>query len=208
MLLINFVTLMFLVQCEAQNNIMENNNRIVGDPCEGCEAIYEYGSKNFQPVDTLPAFFEESEKLKITGTVYKKDGRTPAEGVILYAYHTNANGIYPKRGDETGWAIRHGYYRGWIKTGKDGKYTFYTSKPGIYPSRSDAAHIHFLVKEPDKNEYYISDINFDDDPLLTARERNNPHQKGGPGIIRLKKENGMWVAERNITLGLNITNYE
>ncbi|HVK97229.1 MAG TPA: hypothetical protein VM368_05395, partial [Flavisolibacter sp.] len=132
----------------------------------------------------------------------------PAGGVILYVYHTNAKGVYPKLGSETGWGKRHGYYRGWIKTGADGQYTFYTSKPGHYPSRSDPAHIHFLVKEPDKNEYFISDINFDDDPLLTAQDRNNPKPLGGPGIISLKKENTMWVAERNIILGLNITNYE
>src|SRR5512134_1672562 len=35
---------------------------------------------------------EPGERLVITGTIYQNDGRTPAAGVVLYAYHTNAAG--------------------------------------------------------------------------------------------------------------------
>lgn len=55
---------------------------------------------------------EPGDSLIVTGTVYRPDGRTPAPGVILYVYHTNAQGIYPKKGDETGNGRRHGYLRG------------------------------------------------------------------------------------------------
>jgi protocatechuate 3,4-dioxygenase, beta subunit len=204
----NLVAMLFLVRCEGQNKSTETTVTRVGGPCEGCEAIYEFGSKRLRAVDTLVSFIEEKDKLKITGIVYKRDGITPAEGVILYVYHTDAGGVYPARGNERDWSRRHGQYRGWIKTEREGKYTFYTSKPGHYPSRSEPAHVHFIVKEADKNEYYISDINFDDDPLLTARDRNNRTAPGGSGVLRLRKENGIWIAERNIILGLNITNYE
>ena len=67
--------------------------KAVGGPWEGCEAIYEYGNKKLLPSDTLPDFESGGEKLKITGTIYQADGKTPAADVILYIYHTNADGI-------------------------------------------------------------------------------------------------------------------
>ena len=178
----------------------------VGGPCEGCEAVYEYGDKRLSPVDTLPDFHEEGQRLQITGTIYQSDGKTPAEGVILYVYHTNQAGIYPTKGGETGWAKRHGYIRGWVKTNADGKYTLYTLRPGTYPSRSEPAHIHATIKEPDINEYYLADYHFADDPLLTAEDRN-PSPRGGSGVLYPQKENDIWVAERDIVLGLNIPDY-
>jgi len=120
---------------EKENEKNEIDFQLVGGPCEGCEAIFEYGSMELYPTDTLPDFYDEGTKIKLTGTIYENDGKTPARGVILYIYHTDQSGIYPTKGSETGWARRHGYIRGWIKTGNDGKYTFYTLKPGAYPSR-------------------------------------------------------------------------
>jgi protocatechuate 3,4-dioxygenase beta subunit len=77
----------------------------VGGPCEGCEAVHESPVPFAQLswTDTLPDFNEPGLKLKVSGTVYKWDGKTPAAGVVLYVYHTNQKGVYPKRGDETGW---------------------------------------------------------------------------------------------------------
>lgn len=120
----------------------------------------------------MPEFQNNEPQLKITGTVLKNDGKTPAENVIIYIYHTNRHGIYETRGNETGWAKRHGFIRGWVKTGKDGKYTFYTFRPAAYPDGSEPEHIHTTVKESDKNEYYLDDYLFDDDPILTQRVRN------------------------------------
>jgi protocatechuate 3,4-dioxygenase, beta subunit len=198
-----------LIGCQAQTKpVGHAGERQVGGPCEGCEAIYEWGNKRLLPVDTLPGFFESGGKLKISGTVYKKDGKTPASGVIVYIYHTGPNGVYAIRGNEQGWGRRHGYHRGWIKTGDDGSYAFYTIKPGPYPGRKDPAHIHVTIKEPEKNEYYIDDFLFENDPLLSKEEKNKPYPKGGRGIVTLYKENGISIAKRNIILGLNISNYE
>ncbi|ULT27226.1 hypothetical protein KUH03_10990 [Sphingobacterium sp. E70] len=41
------------------------------------------------PVDTLPGFQHHEPKLKVTGTVLKRDGKTPAQNVMVYIYHTN-----------------------------------------------------------------------------------------------------------------------
>jgi protocatechuate 3,4-dioxygenase beta subunit len=179
----------------------------VGGPCEGCEAIYEYGDRILSPVDTLPDFKETEPKLKLTGTVYLQDGHTPAADIILYIYHTHRTGIYETRGNETGWGRVHGYVRGWIRTQKDGRYTFYTFRPAAYPSRSEPEHIHLTVKEPGRNAYYLDSFHFEDDPLLTEEERRGMSNRGGSGISSPVWENDIWTVHRDLILGKNIPNY-
>jgi protocatechuate 3,4-dioxygenase beta subunit len=186
----------------------ESGARLVGGPCEGCEAIFEYGDNILSPVDTLPDFKDDGPKIKLTGTVFQNDGRTPAEGAILYIYHTDQNGIYTVRGGETGWARRHGYIRGWVKTGKDGKYTFYTLKPGTYPSRSEPAHIHLTVLEPDGKYYWLESCLFNGDPLISEEDQNKTSLRGGgTRILYLKNEDGLLTGTRDIILGKNVPGY-
>jgi protocatechuate 3,4-dioxygenase beta subunit len=187
------VLLSFFINSQDKGN---SNYRLVGGPCEGCEAVFEYGNKNLSPVDTLPGFDNEGIKIKLTGTVYQNDGETPAEGVILYIYHTDQNGIYATRGDETGWAMQHGYIRGWIKTTRDGRYTFYTLKPGAYPS-------------PNGKYYWLGSFHFEGDPLLTEIEISPELPRGGSsGLLALREEGILWVGKRDIILGMNVPDYD
>ncbi|MGD8748922.1 MAG: hypothetical protein PVI44_10670 [Balneolaceae bacterium] len=209
------VALLFVCFCRTEIlNAQETPDRqknatLVGRPCEGCEAVFEYGDITLTPVDTLPDFNRDGPKLKITGTIYKNDGKTPASDVILYIYHTNQKGVYETLGNETGWARRHGHIRGWIKTGKDGRYTFYTLKPGTYPNRSAPAHIHPLILEPNGKYYWLGSYLFEGDPLLTDEQRNPDSPRGGSsGVMTLEKEKGLWVGYRDIILGLNVPGYE
>ncbi|MBT8256329.1 MAG: intradiol ring-cleavage dioxygenase, partial [Bacteroidia bacterium] len=101
--------LLTLLSCQSQNNNPETD-RIVGGSCEGCEATLEYGNRVLNSVDTIPDFEQNDPKLKLSGTVYQQDGKTPAAGVILYFHQTNRDGIYPPRKGDTGWARRHGYH--------------------------------------------------------------------------------------------------
>lgn len=201
-----FLVLWVCTSCNAQTK--QTTTQIVGGGCEGCEAIYEYGDKKLTPIDTLPEYENNEPKLKILGTVFKKDGKTPAENVIIYIYHTNRQGVYETKGNEKGWARRHGFIRGWVQTGKDGKYSFHTFRPVAYPDRSEPEHIHITVKEPGKNEYYLDSYQFDDDPLLSRNERNQLEDRGGSGIVKPYEANGMITIKRNIILGQNIPNYE
>jgi protocatechuate 3,4-dioxygenase, beta subunit len=180
----------------------------VGGSCEGCEALFEYGLKKLSWIDTLPDFKEPGPKLEISGTIYQADGKTPARDVILYLYHTDQKGIYPQRGNETGWGKRHGYIRGWIKTNADGQYKFYTLRPASYPNSRAPQHIHPTIREPGKNEYYIDEYLFEDDPFVDENVKTSEQKRGGTGIITLKKtQNGTWAGKRDIILGLNIPNY-
>jgi len=181
----------------------------VGGSCEGCEAIYE-SPVPFEKLDataTLPDFNETGPKLEISGTVYQSDGKTPAGDVVIYVYHTDQTGHYTKKGNEQGWGKRHGYIRGWMKTDARGFYRFYTLLPAAYPDGKNPAHIHVTIKEPDKNDYWIDEYLFDDDPILTPEQRKKTEDRGGSGIMKLKKQNGMLIGVRNIILGKNIPDY-
>lgn len=190
------------------NSQNQDKSKLVG-LCEGCEAIFEYGDKELTSVDTLPDFNDEGLRIKVTGTIYQNDGTTPAEGVILYIYHTDQDGIYATKGDETGWAKRHGYIRGWIKTDSNGKYTFYTLKPGIYPDRSSPAHIHPTILEPNGKYYWLGSYHFENDSLLTDKEINPDSPRGGSSeLLTLRKEGNIWVGGRDVILGKNVPDYE
>lgn len=195
-----------ILSCQSQTKT--EDNIIVGGPCEGCEALHEYGDARLTNIDTLPKFEVSEPKLKVTGTVFQKDGKTPAENVIVYIYHTNKNGIYETKGDEEGWAKRHGYIRGWIKTTSDGSYTFYTFRPGSYPNTTAPEHIHITVKEPNTNAYYIDDIMFEDDKNLTEDFKNRLSNRAGPGVVLPKLKDGILHVKRDIILGKNIPYYD
>lgn len=185
-------------------------DKVVGGSCEDCAAIYDSPF----PFNQLPAtlefvdFKEKGPKMLVNGIVYQRDGRTPAANVVIYVYHTDQKGVYPRAPGATGYAQRHGYIRGWLKTGADGRYSFKTLRPANYPNSRIPAHIHITVKEPGKTAYWMDEFMFSDDPYLPAvdsRERKFP--KGGDGILKLVNKNGLLTANRDIILGLNIDDY-
>jgi len=200
-----FILIFTVSSCNSQSN--KKGNSRIGGPCEGCEALLEYDDSKLSAIDTLPKFSQTEPKLLVTGTIFSLDRKTPAENVILYIYHTNRQGIYETKGNEQGWAKRHGYIRGWIKTGENGKYSFYTFRPGAYPDLKEPEHIHMTVKEEGKNEYYIDDILFKDDSLLTQSIINNCKNRGGSGIVKPINKNDLLIVKRDIVLGLNIPDY-
>lgn len=207
LLSIAIIAAMHLGICSGQQ-IKTSSYQLKGGPCEGCEAVFEYGNKTLSATATLPDFNLPGPKLKLTGHVYLHDGKTPAQDVILYIYHTNQQGLYAHIANDKGWGKRHGTLRDWIKTDKNGAYTFYTLKPGTYPSRSEPAHIHATVLEPNGKYYYIEEWHFADDPLLYKLKAQQRNLYGGEGIVTLKQAGNLLVAERDIILGLHIKDYE
>jgi|SRR6185369_467413 len=205
------ISLLQISACSQDNNktkTKSSSEKHVGGSCEGCEAIYEspipFGKLN--AIDTLADFTEAGQKIQISGIVYESDGKTPAKDVVIYVYHTDQTGRYTPGPNAKGWEKRNGRIRGWMKTDKNGSYSFYTLRPMPYPNAKIAAHIHVVVKEPNKNEYYLDEYLFDDDSLLTEKERNMKF-RGGNGILKLSGSKDMMQATRNIILGLNVPDY-
>ena len=183
-------------------------NKLVGGGCDGCELMYIDIPTNISSVDTSAGWAAKGQKLLVTGTVFKHDGKTPVPNVIIYYWQTDHNGYYlPKQGLNEK-AKRHGHIRGWIKSDEYGKFSIYTIRPAPYPNENIPAHIHTSIKEPNiDNEYYLDEFVFDDDRLLTGAKRKALENRGGSGILRVLISGDLQIAEHNIILGLNIPNY-
>lgn len=207
------VFLSLMLSCESrsqqqQNNVPVTPTGIVGGGCDGCEIMYAGMPTRMNSTDTSMGWQDARMKLVVTGTVYQSDGRSPAPNVIVYYWQTDEQGYYSKNSVLKGTAARHGARRGWMKTGADGKYALYTNRPAPYPRDDMPAHIHLAIKEPNlPNEYYVDELVFDDDRLLTTARRKALENRGGSGVLRTHEERGIQVAEHDIILGLHIPNY-
>jgi protocatechuate 3,4-dioxygenase, beta subunit len=209
-----FILSFHLNSCKGQKTANEPlgrnvNNGVVGGGCDGCELMYVGIPEDIQPVDTSSGWSGEGEKLVIKGTVFLPGGRSPAENVIIYYWHTDDKGLYSFTKEVPVKARDHGHLRGWVKTGANGSYTIYTIKPASYPTGNLPAHVHFSIKEPGVvNEYYADDINFKDDPLLAPYLKEYPAEdRCGSGIATVSYNEGILHVERNLILGFNIPNY-
>src|SRR5690606_38698432 len=181
---------------------------IVGLPCEGCEAVFEGLPAVLSPRARIAPPGEPGEPLSLAGRVLAADG-SPRAGIVVYAYHTDAQGIYPPLADAPGRAAeRHGRLRGWVASDAEGRYTFDTIRPASYPTRDVPAHIHLHVLEPGCGTYYIDDAMFTDDPLLTPpHPRAHAAGRGGSGLATPTHANGSWQVTRDIRLGAGIPGY-
>ncbi len=208
-LCILFLASILFSSCHGQteNSGHTNENQLVGGPFENREFMYIGMPEKINSIDTSSGWTQNGQKLLITGTIYTRDGKTPAPGVILYYYHTDINGYYPNKEGLDRRVIRHGYIRGWVKSDENGKYSIYTVRPAPYPNANEPAHIHPTIKEPDLNECYIDELVFDDDKLLTGEKRKRLENRGGSGILRVLISGDLQIAEHDIILGLNIPNY-
>ena len=177
---------------------------VIGLPCEGCEGVFEGMPAEPGPVARIAPADEAGEPLRIEGTVYDPEGR-PAHGVIVYAYHTDAEGVYPPAPDAEGWAARHGRLRGWARTDERGRYRFDTIRPAGYPGRDAPQHVHMHVVEVGCCTYWIDSIHFLDDPRLGRDEREQEGARGGSGLVRpVRDQDGVWRVTRDIHLGRNV----
>ncbi|MFN3754709.1 intradiol ring-cleavage dioxygenase [Flavobacterium sp.] len=196
-----------LISCTQRtrnSDLVTQKEILVGGGCDGCEIMYNGMPKDLKSIDTSDGWQEKGQKLVIEGTVFKQDGKTIAPNVVIYYWQTDNAGLYSKTKNEK---TIHGHLRGWLKSDANGKYKIYTVRPASYPNSSIPAHVHFAIKEPNLNEYYIEDLLFEDDSLLTKTEHQKLEQRGGNGIAKTDKVNDIQYARRDIVLGQNIPNY-
>ena len=169
--------------------------------CEGCEATGERDARGLPWSLALAGSDEPGERMILSGRVHAADGVTPAPDVVIYAHHTNAQGLYANGSNETEWSRRHGRLRGWVRTNADGDYRFETIKPAPYPDMTMPAHVHLFVQEPGRRPYYIDDAVFDGEFRVDAAYRAAQELRGGSGIVRLQGDAvSGWRAVRNIRL--------
>lgn len=182
---------------------------IISLPCEGCEAVFQGLPDTLKATARIAPSGEPGEPMRIAGTVYDRSGQ-PAPGIIIYAYHTDARGIYPPNARFEGQAAyRHGRLRGWAETDERGRYRFETIRPASYPDSDIPAHVHMHLIEPGCCTYYIPSIRFADDPFLSREDLKRLHEShGGRALARpSRNDDGVWVVTRDIVLGEGVSGY-
>lgn len=121
---------------------------------------------------------EPGERFDIRGRVLAPDGKTPASGVIVYAYNTDIRGLYAAT---AGQAPR---IRGWMRTDANGRFHATTIRPGAYPSGSTPAHVHFQLWGGGHPAQWSSTMLFDGDPMVASREIEKSRSEGRFGFVR------------------------
>jgi len=133
------------------------------------QAFSKTGSTNYGSWKTVITSKDEpGEPLVVTGTVYLPDGKTPAAGISVYVYHTDAEGYYRKGANSSD----NPRIKGTMITNSEGRYEFRTIKPGAYPGGGNPAHIHYVLSGkgyPKHND----EVMFEGDPYLTPRDRSS-----------------------------------
>lgn len=183
---------------------------VVGLPCEGCDAVFVGLPETVPSTSRIASPGEPGEPMRIEGTIMDRSG-TPAPAVIIYAYHTDAQGVYPRTERLQGTpAFRHGRLRGWARSDQNGRYAFETIRPASYPDTETPAHVHMHVIEPGRCTYYLDSIHFTDDPRAGEQESGQADEpRGGSGLVEPRRDaSGRWIVEREIVLGRGVPRYE
>lgn len=205
-----FISLVAISAACYGQQVKQSTDHAIADHCDGCDLMYEGIPllSNISSETSLAKKDEPGTRLKISGTVYKPDGKTPAKDIVLYIYHTDAQGLYSVAQDQVH-AKRHGHLRGWVRTNERGEFKINSIRPSAYPRENIPAHIHIFVKERGKTLYYIDEVWFDDDPLITSEMKRKAQQRGGDLLIHLTQDSKkIWKGELTITLGKNVPNYK
>ncbi len=202
------IAVLILLLAAATAAAQAQREPIIGLPCEGCAAVFDGMPAEMRSHARIAPPSEPGAPMIVVGRVLTPEGR-PQPGIVVYAYQTNDNGIYPEssavRNPET---RRHGTLRAWARTDASGRYAFDTIRPGSYPADDVPEHIHVHVIEPGCSTYYIDDIMFTDDPKLTPVQiKRIARNRGGSGISTPVREDGVWRVTRDIHLGRNIAGH-
>jgi protocatechuate 3,4-dioxygenase beta subunit len=128
---------------------------------------------------------EPGTPLVIRGRVFAEDGRTPVAGATVFAYHTDRTGLYDRAGSPPhSWRLR-----GWALTTANGVFEFRTIRPGSYPGTTNPQHVHFTVFTADAR-YHAGELQFEDDKLIPASQRENSKREGQFGSVRPVRHEG------------------
>ena len=174
-------------------NLIRKNAAFAGT--EGMGAIDVPDAVSWKTV--LAKDSDAGEQMIISGTVFKADGKTPAPDVLIYLYHTDMYGIYGRRGEP-----KHGRFRGWMLTDKQGRYEFRSIRPASYPNTTISAHVHMTITGRDFKEDWVDSILFEGDKFISERERDQAGKRGGFNpILKLEKgADGILRGVRDIQL--------
>jgi len=131
---------------------------------------------------------EPGEPLRVSGVVYGPDGVTPAAGLILFVYHTDAKGLYAPEPNADP------RLHAWLRTDAQGRYAFTTIRPAPYPNARGPAHVHTELWGEGVPPQYGPELLFADDPRVPQAERTKSDALGRFAFVKTpEKREGVWV---------------
>jgi catechol 1,2-dioxygenase len=144
-------------------NVSWSKDRFIGDTQTTTDILgpfYRPGAPlrtNINPTDY------SGEPFYLSGTIFKKDGKTPFKGCLIEIWQCDENKIYDNTSDDY-------RYRGSQKTGVNGTYHFITTHPVPYPTLADPsinrpAHFHLRISG-EAHQDLITQIYFKNDPYI------------------------------------------
>lgn len=143
---------------------------------------------------------EPGERMRIVLRFADERG-APHAGMMVYAYHTNAQGHYPVGAGAVGCYRWHGALHAFAQTGRDGTVIFETIRPGPYPGRTDPQHVHVVVQFPEVRGFYLNALVFSDDPRVTPAYRASERDAGSTGISTAQRDSaGTWQVNHTFRL--------
>jgi protocatechuate 3,4-dioxygenase, beta subunit len=150
-------------------------------------------------VATLAPDGEPGTRLVVAGRVFDETGTRGVAGVKLFAYHTDAKGLYNDRRDDS-----H-RLNGTVVTDAEGRFEWRTIRPMPYPGGGNPAHFHIQASGGGYPEQWVEELQFSDDPYLTAAQRSASAAKGKFASIVTTTRDGSGVlhATYNIRLSKN-----
>lgn len=152
---------------------------------------------------TLAPPGEPGPRLVVRGRLFAPDGQRPAAGAIVYAYQTDATGVYnPDRNAPP-------RLRAFMKTDADGRFEYDTIRPGSYPGTRNPAHVHHHAWGGGWPAQWLTELNFADDPFLGAADRERSEAAGSFAWIKApRQEGGLLVVDLNLRLKAGGTRFE
>jgi protocatechuate 3,4-dioxygenase beta subunit len=141
---------------------------------------------------------EPGEPMVVTGTVYAADGKTPAPGVEVYVYHTDAEGYYRKGNNNSS----NPRLKGTMISNAEGKFEYRTIRPAPYPGGGNPAHVHYVLSRKGFEKQY-EELQFEGDPILGRKGRLTDAQKADTfAAVRpiMRDANNVWRVLKDIRL--------
>jgi protocatechuate 3,4-dioxygenase beta subunit len=144
---------------------------------------------------------ERGTPLIVSGRVFDATGTRGVPGVKLYAYHTDATGVYGAKGNQDP------RLKGTVVTDAEGRFEWETIRPMPYPGGGNPAHIHIQASGGGFPQQWVDEMQFSDDPYLTPAQKTAAQRKGGftPIVTPTRDGKGVLHATLNIRLSNNPT---
>ena len=161
------------------------------------QAVEHQRPAHLESTGRLAPADEPGTPLVVAGRVFEPDGTTPAPGVVVFAYHTDRDGLYVRPGAKSSiWRLH-----GWVVSDREGRFELRTIRPGPYPGRHVPAHIHFVFSSSEHGRQWSDSLRFADDPFLTEKLKQQSAAAGRFGSVRpVERDDGVERVEYFVRL--------